>query len=280
MRRHPAWAAVALAVSLVTGACGAESDAEEALSRTEDKLDDVRSGVLDMRMVASAAGSPEGGGVGFELAGPFSVAESEGRLPVADLEYTRITGDQRATYKFLSTGDAAYVVVDGTAYELPPAQVADLRARDDDTGGGGLDGLNLSDWIEQPRLEPAGEDPPTDRITGALDAIAALNDILSVSLELGVSEDDAPRRLEGDSAERVRRAVQSSSVEVLTGRDDRLLRRARVIIELGPRGQELRQALGRLAGARLAIDIAVDHPNRPVTVRPPAQARPASELPG
>ncbi|MBV9662803.1 MAG: hypothetical protein JOZ37_02470, partial [Actinobacteria bacterium] len=41
----------------------------------------------------------------------------------------------------------------------------------------------------------------------------------------------------------------------------------------------LRSALGRLAGVRLSMQLAVAGPNTPVHVTAPENARPASELP-
>ena len=270
----------ALSASLV--ACGREPPGQRALDATEQRLSKVRSGVLTMSLLASPAGAPEGRGVGFELEGPFAVAEEKGRLPVADLAYTRVTGDQRRTTRFVSTGTRAFVQLGGRTYELEPGQVADLRATgEDEAGKGGLDGLRLDEWIDDPRLGvgPGAGAGATDLITGTLDPVAALNDVLSLAAGFGVSEEDAPRQLEGESAERVRRAVRSSSVELLTGRSDRLLRRLRMQIDLGVEDQAaLREALGRLAGVRLGMELRVDQPNRRVRVEAPPGARPISEL--
>lgn len=280
--RRVLWLGVLSALSASLVACGREPPAQRALDDTEQRLGRVRSGVLTMKLLASPAGAPAGRGVGFELQGPFAVAEDEGSLPVADLAYTRVTGDQRRTTRFTSTGARAFVHVGGRAYELEPAQVADLRATgDDDAGDGGLDGLHLDDWIDAPRLRagPGTGAGAIDLITGTLDPVAALNDVLALAVGFGVSEEDAPRRLEGEGAERVRRAVRGARVVLATGRSDRLLRRLQMHIDLGVEDQEaLREALGRLAGVRLSMDLAVEQPNRRVQVEAPSNARPASEL--
>ena len=97
---------------------------------TEHKLDDVRSGTLSLLLLASPVDAPEGTGAGFQLEGPFAVGEEEGSLPVADLRYTRITGSERRTTRFVSTGARAFVEVDGTLTELTEAQLAGLRVGD------------------------------------------------------------------------------------------------------------------------------------------------------
>ena len=271
-------------VGLVGAGCGRESQGERALAATTEKLSDVRSGDLTMKLLASAAGAPAGRGVGFELAGPFAVAEQKGRLPVAQLDYTRVTGATRRTTTFISTGADAYVEIDGTTYRLAPAQVADLRATgDDEAGGGGLEGLDLDEWIDDPQVAPGGavDGVAVDRVTGEVDAVEALNDVLGLASEFGATVEGGPSRLEGDDAEQVRRAVRGTHLELLTGRSDRLLRHLRIDVSFGAEEErELARALGPLAGVRLSFELDVSRPNRRVTVKEPARARPASEIPG
>ena len=276
-----AWLVVA---ALGASGCGQASQGERALATTTEKLSDVRSGDLTMSLLASTAGAPAGRGVGFELAGPFAVAERKGRLPVARLDYTRVTGAKRRTTTFISTGADAYVEVDGTTYRLAPEQVADLRATgNDEAGKGGLEGLDLDEWIEDPQVAPGGtvDGVAVDRLTGKVDAVEALNDVLGLASEFGATAEGAPNRLEGDDAEQVRRAVRETQLELLTGRSDRLLRHLRIDVSFGvDEDQELVRALGSLAGVRISFELDVSRPNRRVTVREPARARPASEIPG
>lgn len=277
--------AVALALALVgVAGCGSTSPGEQALERAETNLTRIRSGTLSMIVLASTPGVADGRGAGFELAGPFAVAEEEGRLPVARLTYTRVTGTTRRVTTFVSTGEEAFVELDGRAWRLDPAQVADLRARGDGkAGGGGLEGLNLEAWVERPRVGPgpAIDGVATDRIIGDLDAAAAVNDLLALSQRFGAGEDELPRRLEGEGAERVRRAVRSARVEILTGRGDGLLRHLEVVMEMGVEGaEEVRAALGDLAGVRLRLVVDVRGVNEPVRVEAPVGARPVAERGG
>ena len=270
--------AALVAALVVLASCGSEgSPAERALRDTEGNLSDIRSGALDMTLLASAADARPGRGVGFEMAGRFAVARQKGSLPVADLEYTRITGDDRRTTRFISTGSAAFVEVDGETYRLGNRQVEGLRRRDTAEDSGGLDGLRLGEWVQSPSL--AAADGDTDRISGRLDAVAAINDILGLAVTLGADDPDVPRRLDGDAAARVRRAVRSSGVTLVTGRDDRLLRRADITIELSASEQErLRDALGRFTGVELRFELEVTDANEPVRVEAPPRARPAAEI--
>jgi hypothetical protein len=270
-----------MAACALLAACGGnKTPGEKALGQAQSHLADVHSGVLSMTFLASTATAPVGQGLGFSLSGPFAVASKKGTLPVARLDYTRITGSHRRTTAFISTGAAAFVELDGVTYRLTPAQVADLRASDE--GGGGLDGLALEDWIDAPRVSSGGtrDGVAVQRITGRVDAVKAFNGVVGLAHDYGASSEDAPAALAGAGADRVRAAVRSSQVEALVGRDDHLLRSFRLVIELAPGSeQRLRSALGRFSGVRLGFDVGVSRPNTSVTVRPPAHARPASEIP-
>jgi hypothetical protein len=272
-------AALVAAVGLLVAGCGDDrSPAEARLADAQDGLERIESGDLTMQLLAAPAGAAENRGVGFRLEGPFRVGEDEGDLPVADLEYTRITGGERRTTGFLSTGQRAFVELDGVYYRLDDAQVEEFRVTDDGEGGG-LEGLALEDWIENPRVTtgPRTEGVATRRITGRVDAVPALNDLLELAGAFGAGGDDAPEPLEGDSADAVRRAVKSAEVDLLVGAEDNLLRRLELVINLSVRGESaaVRRALKGLSGARLSLDLGVARANRPVTVEAPANARPA-----
>ena len=259
---------VALA-GILLGGCGGSSPAASALEETEDKLRDVRSGTLSLLLLASPVSAAEGQGAGFQVEGPFAVGERKGSLPVADLRYTRITGAQRRTTRFVSTGSRAFVEVEGRLTELNELQLAELRVKDEGSSGG-LDGLSLRRWLDDPELAagPVVDGVATEQITGKADAVAILNDVIGLTQQFGAS-DGTLKPLEGDAANRVRRAVTGARAEVVTGKDDRLLRRADVSVDLGLSDPRVRDALGDLAGARLSLALEVKELNRPVEVAVP-----------
>ncbi|HEX2046787.1 MAG TPA: hypothetical protein VHF27_03425 [Acidimicrobiales bacterium] len=261
-------AAVALTGVLVAG-CGGASPGAKALDETETKLEGIRSGRLSLLLLASPVTAAEGQGAGFQVEGPFAVGEKKGSLPVADLRYTRITGTERRTTRFVSTGTRAFVEVDGRLTELHESQLADLRVSEEGSSGG-LGGLSLGTWLDDPQLAagPPVDGVPTDQVSGKADAVAILNDLIALTQQFGAG-DASVQRLEGDAAERVRRAVAGTRAEVVTGREDRLLRRADVSVDLALSDPRVRDALGDLAGARLALSLEVTELNRPVEVAVP-----------
>ena len=63
--------------------------------------------------------------------------------------------------------------------------------------------------------------------------------------------------------------MSAAAAEVVTGRDDRLLRRANVSVDLAVVDPQVREALGDLAGARLAMSLEVTNLNQPIEVAAP-----------
>ena len=256
--------------ALMLAGCAESTPGTRALDATQDKLDDVRSGTLSLVLLAAAADAPEGTGAGFRLEGPFAVGTEEGSLPVADLRFTRITGPDERTTRFVSTGSRAFVVVGGgDVTELTEPQLADLRVRDGETTEG-LEGLTLTRWLDDPTVSsgPEVDGVATEQVTGEADAIAILNDVIGLLDQFGTGEGGVDR-LEGDAADRVRKAVSAAGAEVVTGKDDRLLRRANVSVDLAVADPKVREALGDLAGARLALSLEVTNLNQPVEVAAP-----------
>lgn len=264
---------LALLVLPLAGCGGGGSGAQEALSETAGKLGEIRSGTLTLRVLVEGTGQFQGE-AGFELEGPFDLGET-GKLPQANIEYRKTAGSQQAEATFISTGEKAFVKVGGQTYELPDSMVADLRAREGGFDGeAGLGELDIGDWMVDSRMSDGGEvgGAETDRIRSRLDVVVAVNDLLEVASRLGVAD---LGRLEGRSAEQLRRAVKSSSIDVWTGKDDRLLRKLEIRADFGSSGpSELEQALGDLGGARVTFLLEIANPNEPVHVEAPTDAVP------
>jgi len=127
--------AAGLALAAVAG-CGGEESPNEALSKTAGNLQKIKSGTLAVDVSATGRGAGADAGLGFELDGPFALP-TEGRLPVAKLRYTQLSGAQRATATFISTGKEAFVEAGGRAQRLPEAQARQLRAATGQVSSGG-----------------------------------------------------------------------------------------------------------------------------------------------
>lgn len=272
-------AALSLAALSLAACSGEGNEAADVVAETADNLEQIKSGEISIRLAVTPKGE-DAEAFGFELRGPFSL-EGPGELPIARIAYTQISGSERGTVTVVSTGRKAYVEVDGQAYELSPEQAAQLRlaGRELDEGEG-LGELGVDDWIEEPELSDGGSvgDTETDRIDAKLDVAKAAQDLVELSRGLGQG---AIRDLSAVDEQLLERATRSTALLLLTGQEDRLLRRLEVAVDLGfDVPSELRSGLGRLEGARIDFELGIDDPNRVVRVAEPQNVLPYSELPG
>lgn len=246
MRRAlPLLAAVALA-----GCGGSPSVA----SQTGSNVSKIHSGVLDLKLLVQ----PHGGGspFGFELRGPFALRN--GGLPVARIAYTQTASGQSATATFVSNGKKAWIVSSAGTRQLSDAQARGLAFP------GGFSGLDIGSWIKDAKVSDGGAG--LDRVTGTLDVVAAANGLRGVA---GLSGKSVPE-ISGDDASRLRSATRSSSVVLLTTKNDHLLRRLAVSADLGfAVPASLKQALGSDVGARVQFVLAITRPNSHIVVSGP-----------
>ena len=260
---------LAAALALALGGCGSgESDnPTEVLNETSSNLGEVQSGELNLRVVASS----EENEIGFELEGPFDLGDKEG-LPVAEIEYTQIAGQESATATFISTGEEAFVSIDDETYRLPEDQVSGFTAGGTEGGSEALGDLRIDGWLENPELSDGGEvdGVETDKIVADLDPVAAANDLLA--LVAALQGEDATV-LAGRSAEQLERAVKSSRIEVYTGKDDRILRR--LVLEADFAAELPAQLEGlTLPEAHFELLLELSDPNGDVEVETPTDAQP------
>jgi hypothetical protein len=266
-----------LAIALAVAACGG-GDPQSVLSVTASRLGEIRSGELTLSLIA------EGGDTraGFELAGPFALPE-EGRLPVGKLAYTQIAGERRATVTLISTGDRAFIEANGSTYVLPEKQADRLRGVGASLGASGGSGgspgrgrgaLGLDAWLVDPQVsdgEPVGG-AETERISAELDVVRAANDLLAL---LAAFQGSQAARIDGRDADALRGATEAATIEILTGKEDRLLRS--LVVDLRLRADapdDLRERLGPLGRAHFRLELGITNPNEPVRVEAPPNAEP------
>jgi hypothetical protein len=266
-------------VAILLTAC-ARPSAQEVMSDTAANLGRIDSGVLTMRMLTEATGELAGE-MGFELEGPFALPIGDESLPVAEFRYTQIAGSESAEATFLSTGERAFVEIEGQAYELPVDALAEEPAAAPAAAAAGLGTLRLNEWIRNPELSDGGEVGGVDtwKVIADLNAGAAIPDLMELSGSLGSASFLAA--FEGAGSEQLEQAVESSTIEIYSGKDDRLLRRLVLDIRLGLSHleAELGEAVTGLANMHLRFEVEVSDIGRQVSVEAPVDALPISELP-
>jgi len=253
---------VAAAFALLASGCGGGGgDAKRELQQTAARLDTIRSGNLNLSLVVLPSTGTKGR-VGFALRGPFALRK--GGLPVADITYTQLAGGRSASATFVSNGTTAYAKVGGRRIALPAAATEEItRAAGGPAGKGTLSGLRIDTWLKDPTVSDGGRvgGADTDHVSAKLDVVNAANGLLALVRQLGR---DAPT-ISGDSADQLRKAVKSSSIDVWAGKRDHLLRRLLLRVKLGfDVPSELKRALGEVVGAKVEFELAISDPNRPI----------------
>jgi hypothetical protein len=256
-------AAVVAALALLVAGCGGSgSAARHELRETAQRLGQIRSGDLTLRLVVTGTNGKTSR-IGFQLRGPFELRPNA--LPLARIQYTQYAGAREATATFVSTGTQAYALVSGKRVAIPSSATAQIEGAASGLGVGGGTGLRIDSWLKDPGVSDGGTvgGASTDHIKAQLDVVNAANGLLGLVRSLGRS---APT-ITGSNADQLRKAVKSSSIDVWTGKQDKLLRRLDLKAQLGfDVPDELRRALGDVVGANVEFELAVSNPNQPVHI--------------
>lgn len=128
---------------VLLSACG--PDAKESSVASLQRISDIRSGDLTLDVAISPTG--EGQATGFGLEGVFSLPDTAGEIPEADLIYTQRAGGSEAEGRFIADGETVFVEVDGERTELPPDQVEGFRVAGSDAEGSVFSALEVGDWF-------------------------------------------------------------------------------------------------------------------------------------
>jgi hypothetical protein len=242
--------------------CGSDSSGEggAVVSETVDNLGKIRSGELKLSLTIEPRG-PGDALTGFELDGPFQLPKDD-KLPEADIDFTQLAGENRTELAVISTGERAFACANGRLVPLPDEQAQGLRAAGGEDNPAERLGLDVESWVEDPQAEDAGKG--LERVTGSLDAVAALEDVLAAT-----GSGDA--KMSEEEQKRLRESVKSSSFELVTGKDDRLLRE--LSAELDFDLPERVRGTTNLSGGLLKLDMSIAKPNQPVEVESPEASR-------
>jgi hypothetical protein len=252
-------AAISIGAFVLICGCGS-SGSSSPLKSTADHLGDIHSGTLSLRFALIPAGATRG--VGVNLSGPFSLAAG-GPLPVARIAYVQQAGAAVRRATFTSTGRQAFVTTGGRTLRLSASQVSGLHVGVGEVRSLDDIGLHVERWVRHPDVTPGPQidGQSTDRITGTLDANAALTDVVRGS--------GGTAGLTTADARRLAQTISASSVEVVAGKADHLLRRLALSVRMSvPPG--LRVKLGGRADLRLTLAMAITGVNRSVKVSAPA----------
>jgi hypothetical protein len=220
---------------------GGDEDPQQVLDETFSNDQEVNSGVIDLSLSGSAEGE-EGGSLDASLSGPFQGdASQEGEFPEFDLTAS-ISGEgggQSIGFEggLTATADQAFVSYQGTTYEVPKAfydQIKQAAEQAQAQAGAGQDqdagaifdqlGIDPSSWLSEPENEGDEDVEGTETIHIHADANVPriVEDIGSISEQTGGGQIDE------DELAQAEEAIDEASVDVYSGKDDRILRRLTV----------------------------------------------------
>ena len=280
--RLPLLVAALLAALALLAGCGGDgadenTDPQELLTETFSGQGEVESGVLDISVDAGAGDS--GGALTGSISGPFQ-SRADDQVPLIDmtamLEVTGgRSGDQGFDGAITVTEDAAYVTTGGQAYQVDEATFAALedayaqsaaeQAEGAEEGAAlfGQLGIDPSTWITDVTNEGVEEidGAETVHISGTPDVARIIEDAQRLD----------PTGTAAGGTNRLADAVESASVDVYTGVEDKILRRIDLSIALADPGG---------SGDTLALDlsIGISGVNEDQEIEAPANAQPLDEL--
>lgn len=274
--------ALLAALALLAG-CGDSSsddaDPQQLLSETFSGDGQVESGVLDISVDATADGDG-GGSLTAALSGPFE-SSSPDELPLLDLDAS-VDLEAGPASQSIEGGvtvveDGAYLTTDGQAYEVDQptfdalAQAFAQSAAEQDSsaedGAAIFDqlGIDPSTWITEVTNEGTVdvEGTETVHISGTPDVSRILEDAQRI--------DPTGSAAGAGSSAQLADAVESASVDVYTGADDKILRKLDLSIELADPG-------GTDQTVSFTLSIGISNVNEDQAIEAPADAQPIDKL--
>jgi hypothetical protein len=253
-----------LAVFLLFGACVRPSthNTTSVLRETAGNLGKIRSGNMHVVLQTS---TKDGKPSGFQIDGPFSF-DSPGSLPVLDVHVKRFDGDKSQTNRLVSTGSTAYVDRKGHLVPVDPSELDGLNGLGGKSSSSGpLGTLDIDGWLAgKPKISAGGlvGSTDTDKVTADLDVGAVMNGLIQLAQSFGVTSAQQLTSLSRSERERVRRAVKDSTLEVWSGRKDKIMRRLVMNVEFATNNPQLAAKLKALSGITLRFEAKITDLNK------------------
>ncbi len=253
---------VALACALIAAGCGGDSsdgssDPQEVLNETFSGGSEVKSGVLDISVEASASGD-SGGSLSGTLSGPFQSRDPD-QLPLIDLAASvqvaapganqTIEGSLTLTEDgaYVTTGGQAYAVDDATFTQLEQAFAQSVAAQGADTNSSAIFdqlGIDPATWLTDVTNEGTEEvgGAETIHISGTPDVAKIFEDAQQL--------DPTGQAAGVGSADQIAQSVSNATIDVYTGAEDHILRRLDISVDLADSGSS-----GTTANFKLSIGV-------------------------
>ena len=280
--------------ALGLAACGSSSDgsgssgsAQTLLKQTFASGKPVKSGVLGISLTLSPSGSSTlTTPISFSITGPFQ-SRGTGKLPQSDFTIAIAALGRKGQLGIVSTGTSGYVTLDGAAYQLPAADFQRLESGfssvgSSGQGGGGLSalGINPEHWLTNASV--VGSDTingtDTSHIRAGVNVTALLADINTLLGKASSSTGTkVPSSIPPATQQKIAAAIKNASVDVWTGKSDKVLRKLSLNLRVPVSGR-LSTVAGGMTAAGIGFNLEYSNVNQPQTIAAPTNVKPYSQF--
>jgi hypothetical protein len=281
--------AVLAVAGLVAGCGGGDDNGSEASSSTDASQllkdtfsgkKDIKSGKLDLAVSVDAGSS---GTFDAKLSGPFE-SQGSGELPKLDIDASLQGSGQNIQAGVTSTGDKGFISYNGTDYAVDDATFKQFKAGFEQSAKQAGDqnsdqslatlGIDPSKWLTNTKNEGDAKvgDTDTIKITGDVDVSKLLDDVNNALQKVksigGAQASNLPDQLTEADKKQATDAIKDLSVEIYTGKDDKILRRMVVAMKLAAQNET----------ADVKLDFQLLDLNEGQDISAPDNAKPLSDL--
>lgn len=275
---------VLIALIFATG----KPQASELMKDATSSFSDVRRGNFQFAITITPESGQDATTSSIELSGPFELLPGK-PLPLAHINYTVTSGERAQEVTLLTTGENAYTVIKGQAYELPPEATKQLKSATGDvskkdgkqSGAVGLGGLNLNfnKWLVNPQVADGGElDGTATWVTTAdVNVVEAVKDLTKSLGTLGSIAGDAVPALKDSQIKEIEEQIKDAKVTLYVGRYDHIVRQMDLTMTFKT-PESASAETGGISGGKMNLRVAISEPNQEVNVKAPKNPLPYSAL--
>jgi hypothetical protein len=286
-RRAWAWIAAPVAgfavlVALVLGT--GQPSAKGLMNDAATSFAKVQRGDFDFAITVTPQGGSDEGASTVALTGPFEIVPSK-PLPRARINYTVASGGRSNVVTLIMTGDKAYTLIKGQAYELPADASKQLKKATKDMSkkgnGKGLSGLrlNFDRWLTDPKVSDGGEidGTPVWRTQAGINLETGLKDLASSMGTLNSVTGQGASKLDEKQLAAVKEQIKDARAVVYVGKYDHIVRKVDLTM-IFKTPKSAAAETGGISGGSMNMRIGISSPNQPVDVAAPKNPLPYSAL--
>ena len=272
---------------MLVAACGGGGngeDPQQVLQQTFNNPTSIESGTFDLDFRIETSGGENPGSFEAKLGGKFA-NQGPDQVPKFDIDASvkAESGSQNisGTGGLISTGDQAFVNLQGTDYAVPQqlydeftTTYAQLQGQNQSGKSAsllGALGISPANWLTDLKNEGTAdvEGTKTIQISGSANVSKLVEDLKAIAQRAG-----SAANVDTSKLDQLNDVIQSGDIDVYSGEDDKLLRRFQIHVDLKPPPGT--------PGApdSLSVDIQLNFAdiNNQVTFAAPANAQPLGDL--